>query len=60
MGCEVSMKQEVKDGAPLVRVLDVEYIEDKGGLEGLASFLSRGKYRIHYLPYPEGRSILMR
>ena len=53
MGCEVSMKQEVKDGAPLVRVLDVEYIEDKGGLEGLASFLSRGKYRIHYLPYPE-------
>jgi hypothetical protein len=22
-------------------------------LDGLASFLSRGKYRIHYLPFPE-------
>ena len=54
MGCEVSVKQEVKDGAPLVRVLDVEYIDNNDGLDGLASFLSRGKYRIHYLPFPEG------
>ncbi len=54
MGCEVSMKQEEKDGAPQVRVLDVEYINDKDGLDGLASFLSRGKYRIHYLPFPGG------
>jgi hypothetical protein len=54
MGCEVSMKREVKDGAPQVRVLDVEYLKNKDGLDGLASFLSRGKYRIHYLPFPEG------
>ena len=53
MGCEVSVKQEVKDGAPQVRVLDVEYVNDNDGLDGLASFLSRGKYRIHYLPFPE-------
>jgi hypothetical protein len=53
MGCEVSMKKEVKDGAPQVRVLDVEYIDNNDGLDGLASFLSRGKYRIHYLPLPE-------
>jgi hypothetical protein len=53
MGCEVSVKREEKDGAPQVRVLDVEYINNKDGLDGLASFLSRGKYRIHYLPFPE-------
>lgn len=53
MGCEVSVKQEVKDGAPQVRVLDVEYSNDNDGLDGLASFLSRGKYRIHYLLIPE-------
>lgn len=53
MGCEVSVKREEKDGAPQVRVLDVEYINNKDGLDGMASFLSRGKYRIHYLPFPE-------
>ena len=53
MGCEVSMKKEVSDGAPLVRVLDVEYIDSNDGLDGMASFLSRGKYRIHYIPFPE-------
>ncbi len=53
MGCEVSIKKEVRDGAPLVRVLDVEYIDSNDGLNGMASFLSRGKYRIHYLPFPE-------
>lgn len=53
MGCEVSVKREVQDGAPQVRVLDVEYIDDRDGLDDMASFLSRGKYRIHYLPFPE-------
>jgi len=53
MGCEVSMKEEVKDGTPQVQVLDVEYINNNDGLDGLANFLSRGKYRIHYLPFPE-------
>jgi hypothetical protein len=53
MGCEVSIKKEVRDGAPLVQVLDVEYIDSTDGLNGMASFLSRGKYRIHYLPFPE-------
>lgn len=53
MGCEVTMKQENKDGAPLVRVLDVEYINDNDGFDGLTRLLSRGKYRIHYLPLAE-------
>ncbi len=53
MGCEVTTKEENKDGAPQVRVLDVEYINSNDGLDGLTSFLSRGKYRIHYLPLPE-------
>ncbi len=53
MGCEVTTKEENKDGAPQVRVLDVEYINNNDGLDGLTSFLSRGKYRIHYLPLPE-------
>ena len=53
IGCEVSVKREEKDGAQLVRLLDVEYISDKDGLDGLASLLSRGKYRIHYLLYSE-------
>lgn len=53
MGCEVTMKQENKDDAPQVRVLDVEYINNNDGLDGLSSLLSRGKYKIHYLPFPE-------
>ncbi len=53
MGCEVSMKQENKDGAPQVQVLDVEYIENNDGLDGLSSLLSRGKYKIDYLPFLE-------
>ena len=53
MGCEVSMKHENKDGAPQVQVLDVEYIENNDGLDGLSSLLSRGKYKIDYLPFPE-------
>ena len=47
MGCEVSMKKEVKDGAPQVQVLDVEYINNNDGFDGLTSFLSRGKYQIY-------------
>ena len=57
MGCEVSMKQEEQDGAPRVWVLDVEYSNDKDGLDGLTSLLSRGTYRIHYLPFAEGGSL---
>ena len=53
MGCEVTTKQENKDGAPQVRVLDVEYISNKDGFDALESLLSRGKYRIHYLPLLE-------
>ena len=53
MGCEVTMKVEEKDGAPLVRVLDVEYINNNDGLDGLSKLLSRGKYEIYYLPFPE-------
>jgi hypothetical protein len=53
MGCGVTIKQENKDDAPQVRVLDVEYINNKEGLDGWASFLSRGKYRIHYVRLPE-------
>ena len=53
MGCEVSMKQEEQDGAPRVQVLDVEYINNKDGFDGLTSLLSRGTYRIHYLPFAE-------
>jgi hypothetical protein len=53
MGCEVLIKEEEKDGAPQVRVLDVEYINNKDGLDGLTRILSRGKYNIHYLPLPE-------
>jgi len=53
MGCEVSMKKEVQDGAPQVQVLDVEYINNNDGFDGLTSFLSRGKYQIYYLPFPE-------
>lgn len=53
MGCEVTMKQENKDGAPLVRVLDVEYIDDNDGFDGLTRLLGRGKYRIRYLPLAE-------
>jgi hypothetical protein len=53
MGCEVTVKSENKDGAPLVQVLDVEYINNKEGFDGLTSILSRGKYRIHYIPLPE-------
>src|SRR5439155_25284996 len=47
MGCEVSMKKEVKEGAPQVQVLDVEYINNNDGFDGLTSFLSRGKYQIY-------------
>jgi hypothetical protein len=54
MGCEVSMKKEEQDGPPRVQVLDVEYINDKDGFDGLTSLLSRGKYRIHYLLFAEG------
>ena len=50
VGCEVTIKEEKKDGAPQVRVLDVEYIDNNEGLDDLASFLSRGKYKIHYVP----------
>ena len=50
MGCEVTIKQESKDGAPYVRVLDVEYLNNKNGLDDIERLLSRGKYRIHYLP----------
>lgn len=53
MGCEVIIKENEKDGAPQVRVLDVEYINNNDGLDGLTSFLSRGKYKIHYLPLLE-------
>jgi len=35
MGCEVLIKKEKKDGAPQVRVLDVEYIPNNDGLDGL-------------------------
>ena len=54
MGCEISMKKEEQDGAPRVQVLDVEYINDKDGFDSLTSLLSRGKYRIRYLPFAEG------
>ncbi len=53
LGCEVTMKQEKKDGAPRVQVLDVEYINNNDGFDGLTRLLSRGKYQIHYLPFPE-------
>jgi hypothetical protein len=53
MGCEVTMKKENKDGAPLVQVIDVEYINNNDGFDGLTSLLSRGKYKIHYIPLPE-------
>ena len=53
VGCEVTMKKETKDSATQVQVLDVEYINNSDGLDGLASFLSRGKYRIQYLPSSE-------
>ncbi len=52
MGCEVTMKKEDKDGAPRVQVLEVEYINNNDGFDGLTSLLSRGKYQIHYLPFP--------
>jgi len=50
MGCAVTMKKEKKDGAPQVQVLDVEYINNNDGFDGLTDLLSRGKYRLHYLP----------
>ena len=53
MGCVVTVNSEKKDGAPRVQVLDMEYINSKEGLDDWASFLSRGKYRIHYIPLPE-------
>src|SRR5204863_6069276 len=53
MGCEVTMKNESKDGAPQVQVLDVEYINNKEGFDGWTRLFSRGKYRIHYIPLPE-------
>ena len=53
MGCEVTMKGENKDGAPRVQVLDVEYINNKEGFDGWTRLLSRGKYRIHYIPLPK-------
>lgn len=53
MGCEVTMKSENKDGAPQVQVLDVEYINNNDGFDGLSNILSRGKYRMHYIPLPE-------
>jgi hypothetical protein len=31
----------------------VEYINNKDGLDGLTSLLSRGKYKIHYIPLPD-------
>jgi hypothetical protein len=52
MGCDVTMKQENK-GAPHVQVLDVEYLDNNDGFDGLAHLLRRGKYRIHYLPLAE-------
>mgnify|MGYP007135458478 CR=1 FL=1 len=53
MGCEVTMKGEKKDGAPQVQVLDVEYINNTDGFDDLTSLLSRGKYKIHYVSFPE-------
>ncbi len=53
MGCEVTTKKEHKYGAPQVQALDVEYINNNDGFDGWAGFLSRGKYRIHYLPFLE-------
>ena len=54
MGCEVTIKSEKKDDAPQVLVLDVEYINNKDGFDDMTSLFSRGKYRIHYVPLPEG------
>lgn len=53
MGCEVLMKENESDEARQVRVLDMEYINNRDGFDDLTRVLSRGKYRIHYLPLPE-------